>query len=1176
MPRCETPDHLIGVGGNGSKVVYRFMEQDWILEEVLATDEYELDDPDELHATTIDSATDDQHHDTRGGPIERDIESLIEDSEYSKKDEHITFTRNQIVESIPGNWTRADTLTAPKSIERLAADTGLTSWWLERGREPLTKMNDEGFSGGVQRRRAVSKMLYHIAEHEGDSVAPSTNNNDEVYVVAPLGGGTGSGMALDLASDLDNERIHLIGILPHSDEKRNEKTNALAALSELEYAALSGEGPFDTMTLVPYIESVPDSDFEMAVVRTILAHVNGMKGGNFTGEITPGGNNAPPEYAPFTLAAPHTILYDIGLKPRAEDAVDDALTTKQEQLDAEADLYEVVETFFTDTFSDADPGELTDPDGLDEATELRKRIDAVRGRLLDQESLEAADVQSAADEIAEEIDLILEGEGGPVNVPDVDDDSIETRERDRRLIDDEDAPNYIKERLSNELDYDETDTLRHDLLKVTRQEFENIEARRDLWKLTAGLTADATGLSESRARMIRGAFREVILDETEGYISSVLDPTIKDELETISAQSDDAKARYDHFETFYDEVHDELTSSIHRWRDEVGQQAETLAAINRHWDDATDEIDTLQETLETKLEKISEADDAANVSATIDFNFKTLNEKLEAMGVTPIDDEALTGALGDVADARRAHLEHNSGLLPGKPDKSREFNTAVGENAETNYFSLNPRRPETHIDDPFKAELTDDGAALERDTEIENARETVIKSMKTTFREVFGGNDGQFSTSRLSDVTDETPIEELEVPNNPSLSTVVSTLDDALDAATDPESASELLDTIISVQALATARGADDDDDVPSMARNLYESYLRPIDAGIDDAKADLRTLGDNDVVDEDGVYEVFEQVDALAGNASSVDEEVALKLPTANPNVSDNETYGRDFASNDRLYDIKLEENFQSTDDFHPYISRKKAEPSDITADPEHIGESDVIENHVDDIVGDFANSIDWLLGNRFGRGPLNTFEPRGNEDLDNLTPEYEKLRVRPVYMSRGFEQRTDKSKPFYDEIEAALNQEMYLGQNDIYAPEIYDSGSSDEISLVLFIGGIILDNIELVTERGGYAEVYDRNYRESEFIGSHHSIGLGGRWDYWRTLGEWAGDCYDGDGAFGAYLHRETFGDPTDPEFMNELMRHEASNNDDENVGDDFPDVKQLFYDRMHVDVFESTIDL
>lgn len=56
MARCSTPDVLIGLGGGGNRIVYRLMSQDWLLNEVLKTDEYDAPEPDQLKATVIDTA----------------------------------------------------------------------------------------------------------------------------------------------------------------------------------------------------------------------------------------------------------------------------------------------------------------------------------------------------------------------------------------------------------------------------------------------------------------------------------------------------------------------------------------------------------------------------------------------------------------------------------------------------------------------------------------------------------------------------------------------------------------------------------------------------------------------------------------------------------------------------------------------------------------------------------------------------------------------------------------------------------------------------------------------------------------------------------------------------------------------------------------------------------------
>ncbi|SDK18962.1 Tubulin like, partial [Halovenus aranensis] len=255
MPRCKTPDVLIGLGGGGSKVVYRYMQQEWLLEEVFETDDYAQDDPGKLHAITIDTAQDDVWQDERAEDAINTIHKVLPDK-YNTNDGILELNgypkeksaKPTIIPEMVGNAWTGQNLTDPVAIGDLLNRTGLRSWWLEENKEPISNFDAEGaFSGGVLRNRSVSKALYHVAEGTDNSVVPDHNPDDHVAVVAALGGGTGSGMILDLAEELTAQTKHLYAIIPNENARKNELANAHSALSELEYLQLTDELPFATV-----------------------------------------------------------------------------------------------------------------------------------------------------------------------------------------------------------------------------------------------------------------------------------------------------------------------------------------------------------------------------------------------------------------------------------------------------------------------------------------------------------------------------------------------------------------------------------------------------------------------------------------------------------------------------------------------------------------------------------------------------------------------------------------------------------------------------------------------------------------------------------------------------------------------------------------------------------------
>jgi len=113
------------------------------------------------------------------------------------------------------------------------------------------------FAKGVVRKRGLGKGIYYKAYSEDDEMSSIVDlpQKGEVAIIAGLGGGTGSGILVDLAYHLKEQHptseITLFGVLPNHTEGIKESTNAHAVLSELEHLRLEGDSPFEDYVLVP-------------------------------------------------------------------------------------------------------------------------------------------------------------------------------------------------------------------------------------------------------------------------------------------------------------------------------------------------------------------------------------------------------------------------------------------------------------------------------------------------------------------------------------------------------------------------------------------------------------------------------------------------------------------------------------------------------------------------------------------------------------------------------------------------------------------------------------------------------------------------------------------------------------------------------------------------------------
>jgi hypothetical protein len=292
------------------------------------------------------------------------------------------------------------------------------------------------------------------------------------------------------------------------------------------------------------------------------------------------------------------------------------------------------------------------------------------------------------------------------------------------------------------------------------------------------------------------------------------------------------------------------------------------------------------------------------------------------------------------------------------------------------------------------------------------------------------------------------------------------------------------------------------------------------------------------------------------------------VDLPTAREMESEPETYGARFAEEyEGLYTTDFSREGKSIEDGDGvYIKRKQADPADIIDDPDHIGESSILESEEDEIENDFENFVrENIFDSQEKVAPINNIKPEGTgEKLTDLR--YSHLSFRPMYMSKAFDGATKLDYKYKDVLNVAETH-TYNHQSQIYGAEEWVIGSPDEISMVMFIGGLYMDNIRSVTTSRGYEENYEDRYRRSEFVGEHHSIGLGGKWSYWQSIQ----DALDADEVdelgpdYGAHIHRNT------TQMTNEFVEELMTKMDDEDAS-----AAEIFLDMFEADAYESTIPL
>jgi len=279
---AKTPDKLIGIGGAGKKCLYKTLEQDWIIDEAITDDG-------EMKAFVVDTDTSEAQRDKdKIEELQGGIDRLKEDGNYEISEQKPKAKYVNVVDETSRRYTSGSKLTAEQSVNEIMEQEALECWWLKNHEDMLTE--NDSYEGGVFRRRGLSKALYHASQmgqnELNEMIGEAAAGGGEIGMVVGLGGGTGSGMFIDLAKKIREKsagstRITLFGVLPAMNENSNEIANAYAALSELEYLSVQedNENPFYNIVLVPIEPAWGSSDeatgdFTEGIAYTMMSYYN--------------------------------------------------------------------------------------------------------------------------------------------------------------------------------------------------------------------------------------------------------------------------------------------------------------------------------------------------------------------------------------------------------------------------------------------------------------------------------------------------------------------------------------------------------------------------------------------------------------------------------------------------------------------------------------------------------------------------------------------------------------------------------------------------------------------------------------------------------------------------------------------------------------------------------------
>jgi hypothetical protein len=426
------PDRIFAVGGAGKAIALTLLESKWVLDELLRPRR----NPKSLTVTIVDTAEGEKSADQQR--VQK-IRSRITDRESELRDTtkgrtgSITVEYKLITEDL--HLSGSIDLLGSRAVPRITSGNGMEEedWWLKE--HHINENLD--FAKGVVRKRGLGKAIYYKAYAEDDEISSYIDfpQKGKVAILAGLGGGTGSGIMMDLARHIQREQrtaeVTLFGVLPNHTEGRKESANAFAALSELEYNALSGDDLFKDRILVPIDPTNFDGktgnriktdrflqELDEGILYLILSYYNteGLED-PFAGT---------PDYAPFTMGIPQVLRYNIEAITEAREDSREILKIKDTALEQEQEIHSKLETFLEDQY-DLDASEQNTTLRNLDRTDLEERLEDIESVLefdlfheLGYESRERfADIVSegkaSSGDITEQIDVI----SGSVNAVDI-------------------------------------------------------------------------------------------------------------------------------------------------------------------------------------------------------------------------------------------------------------------------------------------------------------------------------------------------------------------------------------------------------------------------------------------------------------------------------------------------------------------------------------------------------------------------------------------------------------------------------------------------------------------------------------------------------------------------------------------------------------------------------------
>lgn len=723
----DLPDTIFGIGGAGKELAFNVMEQGWVLNEVMRSKDSATIDL--FEAFIVDTATREMEKDIqRVNEIREDID---EREKRFRKELGATITpkihHENLGDQISNAYNSKNGLLGKNPVTEIARAGGFDHWWVKDSPRHIKEGLD--FKEGVIRKRALSKALYYAAKASGEVVDRMISRaGDDIAICVGLGGGTGSGMAIELASDL-NERgdmvdVTLFAVLPALDERERKRTNAAAALAELEYLSITEESPFKNVILLPFGparedgQNLYDDEFDEAFVNTLISYWNIQS----NHEV----NEHGPAYGPFTLAVPQILRYNTEAVSKMEDEAAEFLERKERVLEIEGELYDELETFLTDV----------DEDVAEEYARLEEENSRIRPP---DSNLNRSEIQRLKDQRLDTLKQLIEL---PV-FNELDYRSVEAfGELMDNVYDGEQVLDTIDE-LARQQDLDEpmgslpTDLDDQDekVATVLNRDIQMIIRRKRLMELTHLVEDD------------------LIVDNTVNYLIGNGDvqsghKAVVNELDTVNRSLRTVESDLEAVTEDLESAEETVAERVEEVEREVREDLSQYATLRSERDQIVELAAALDQQLRQVVTVIAEATSEAEVeNVELTYDFAEIRKLLADAGIEdhPVDQSAIEDALDTVKIAKKQDLKANEGGLlsrlinPGGDERHRDI-------YETKYDELKVAEPEYITIPAWNQQQNQDSFSVRIPIEFESHVEDVLDDAEESIVErITDGIEGELA-----------------------------------------------------------------------------------------------------------------------------------------------------------------------------------------------------------------------------------------------------------------------------------------------------------------------------------------------------------------------------------------------------------------------------------------------